>query len=102
MPEPKSVGIWLRVSTEDQVKGESPQHHEARARAYALSKGWNVAEVYNLGGFSGKSVKDHPECKRMMQDIRSGKVSALLFSKLARLARNTRELLDFADFFKAE
>jgi site-specific DNA recombinase len=78
MPDPKSVGIWLRVSTEDQVKGESPQHHEARA--HALSRGWNVATVYNLGGFSGKTVKDHAECKRMMADVRSGAISALVFS----------------------
>jgi hypothetical protein len=26
------VGIWIRVSTEDQAKGESPEHHEKRAR----------------------------------------------------------------------
>jgi len=25
------VGIWIRVSTEDQAKGESPEHHEKRA-----------------------------------------------------------------------
>ncbi|MCG3134351.1 MAG: hypothetical protein HMLKMBBP_01657 [Planctomycetes bacterium] len=102
MSPPTKVGIWLRVSTEDQVRGESPQHHEARARAYALSKGWEVATVYNLGGWSGKSVKDHPECKRMLSDVQSGAISALVFSKLARLARNTKELLDFADFFKSE
>ena len=31
----KRVGIWLRVSTEDQVKGENLDHHERRARLYA-------------------------------------------------------------------
>jgi site-specific DNA recombinase len=31
----KHVGIWIRVSTEDQVRGESPEHHERRARLYA-------------------------------------------------------------------
>ena len=36
--DPKRVGIWLRVSTEDQVRGESPETHERRARAYADSK----------------------------------------------------------------
>ena len=44
----KQVGIWIRVSTEDQAKGESPEHHEKRARLYAESKEWNVREVYNL------------------------------------------------------
>lgn len=96
----KRVGIWLRVSTEDQVAGESPEHHERRARYYAEAKGWQVVEVYNLENYSGKSVWDHPEASRMREDVLSGRISGLIFSKLARLARNTRELLDFADFFQ--
>jgi site-specific DNA recombinase len=36
----KPVGIWIRVSTEDQAHGESPEHHERRARFYAESKDW--------------------------------------------------------------
>jgi site-specific DNA recombinase len=99
-PLAKSVGIWVRVSTEDQAAGESPEHHEKRARYYAESKGWQVAEVYNLAGVSGKAVLDHPEAKRMMADVKGGHITGLIFSKLARLARNTRELLDIADFFR--
>src|SRR2546427_472924 len=97
--ETKNVGIWIRVSTEDQARGESPEHHLARARAYAAGRGWTVQEVYVLAGVSGKSVKDHPEAKRMLSDIRNHHITGLIFSKLARLARNTRELLDFADIF---
>ena len=96
----KEVGIWIRVSTEDQARGESPLHHEKRARLYAEAKDWNVRELYNLSGVSGKSVMEHPEAKRMLKDIESGHISGLIFSKLARLARNTRELLDFADIFR--
>lgn len=101
MHDEKLVGIWIRVSTDDQARGESPEHHEARARMYAGSRGWTVAEVYNLAGVSGKSVMDHPETRRMLVDMRAGRITGLIFSKLARLARNTRELLDFADIFKA-
>src|SRR5262245_42356006 len=93
----KPVGIWLRVSTDDQARGESPEHHHRRAEAFAESKGWEVVTVYDLGGWSGKSVKDHPECKRMLRDVATGRISALVFSKLARFARNTRELLEFRD-----
>jgi site-specific DNA recombinase len=96
----KPIGIWIRVSTEDQAKGESPEHHERRARQYAELKGWTVREVYHLEGVSGKAVSDHPEARRMLADIKSGRISGLIFSKLARLARNTRELLDFADLFR--
>lgn len=56
----KSVGIWIRVSTEDQAKGESPEHHEKRARYYAESKGWIIREVYHLEAVSGKSVMGQP------------------------------------------
>lgn len=96
----KRVGIWIRVSTEDQVRGESPEHHEKRARLYAEAKDWNVVEVYRLDAVSGKTVKETPEAKRMMQDIRGGHVTGLIFSKLARLARNTKELLEFSEYFR--
>lgn len=98
--ETKRIGIWIRVSTEDQVKGESPETHERRARLYAEAKGWQVVEVYRLDAVSGKTVKDTPEAKRMLQDVREGHISGLVFSKLARLARNTKELLEFSEIFR--
>src|SRR5947209_5129199 len=97
----KRIGIWIRVSTEDQALGDSPEHHERRGRAYAEAKGWEVAETYRLEAQSGKSVMGHPEAHRMLADVRSGAISGLVFSKLARLARNTKELLEFADMFRA-
>lgn len=100
MEQKKTVGIWIRVSTEDQAKGESPEHHEKRARLYAEAKDWNVQVVYHLEAVSGKSVMHHPEAKKMLKDIKDGTITGLIFSKLARLARNTKELLDFADLFR--
>jgi site-specific DNA recombinase len=96
----KNIGVWIRVSTEDQARGDSPEHHEQRARLYAQAQGYNVREVYKLDAVSGKSVMDHPETKRMLADVRTKRIDGLIFSKLARLARNTRELLDFADIFR--
>ncbi|HUL44055.1 MAG TPA: recombinase family protein [Bacteroidota bacterium] len=100
MPQNKNVGIWIRVSTEDQVRGDSQEHHEKRARAYAEAKAWNVVEMYRLDAVSGKSVIGHPEAVRMLNDIKSGRITGLIFSKLARLARNTKELLEFAEQFR--
>jgi site-specific DNA recombinase len=96
----KRVGIWIRVSTEDQAQGDSPEHHEQRAREYAKFNNWTVAEVYDLAGVSGKTVMENSEAKRMIADVKRGHISGLIFSKLARLARNTKELLEFADFFR--
>jgi site-specific DNA recombinase len=96
----KPVGIWIRVSTENQAQGDSPEHHEQRARMFAQARGWEVKEVYHLEAVSGKSVMEHAEAKRMLADVRRRHISALIFSKLARLARNTKELLEFADIFR--
>jgi len=96
----KRVGIWIRVSTDDQAQGESPQHHEKRARHYAEAKGWKVEELYNLSGVSGKSILGHPETKRMLSDVQQGRITGLIFSKMARLARNTKELLELSDIFR--
>lgn len=96
----KRVGIWVRVSTQEQAEGDSPEHHEQRARFYAEAKGWEVATVYHLEAVSGKSVMGLPETDRMLEDMKSGCIDGLIFSKLARLARNTKELLEFADIFQ--
>lgn len=95
----QEVGIWIRVSTDDQAKGEGPAVHRERALGYATAKGWEVTQSYDLSGVSGKSVVEHPECQRMLQDIASGKIKGLIFSKLARLSRNTVELIEFSNHF---
>lgn len=59
-----------------------------------------MKEIYDLSGVSGKLVMAHPESARTLADIRSGRITGLIFSKLARLARNTRELPEFSDTFR--
>ena len=52
----KPVGIWIRVSTEDQARGDSPEHHEERARSYAKSRGWEVKEFLAGLGIGGLAI----------------------------------------------
>lgn len=94
------VGVWIRVSTDRQVRDESPEHHEQRARYFIDAKGWELVKIYRLDGISGKGIIDHPEAQRMLNDIKNGEINGLVFSKLARLARSTKELLEFADIFR--
>ncbi len=96
----KPVGVWIRVSTESQAKGDSPAHQEHQARQYADVKDWEVKEVYRLDAVSGKWVMHHPEAQRMLQDVKRGRITGLVCSRLARLARNTKELLEFAEIFQ--
>jgi site-specific DNA recombinase len=98
--ETKRIGIWIRVSTEEQAEGDSPEHHRVRAEMYAKSRGWKVMEIYDLAGVSGKSVAVYSEAQRMMADVKRGHIQGLIFSKLARLTRNAKELMEFSDFFQ--
>src|SRR6266540_7396398 len=96
----KPVGIWIRVSTEEQAQGDSPEHHLERAKSYCAARGWELKEIYDLAGQSGKAVMQHPEAIRMMRDVKQGHITGLVFSKLARLSRNLREVQDFGDYFR--
>jgi len=66
---------------------------------YAESKDWEIVTVYHLEGISGKSTLRQKEAVRMIEDVRSGKINGIIFSKLARLGRNTKELLEFSEIF---
>lgn len=96
----KKVGVWIRVSSKMQQNSDSPEHHLERAKMYADLKGWDIVEEYHLEAVSGKSVMSHSEAQRMLRDIQSGHIDGLIFSKIARLARNVKELLEFSDHFQ--
>jgi site-specific DNA recombinase len=81
----KSVGIWIRVSTEDQARGESPEHHEKRARFYAESEGWKVKEVCRLGATSGKSVIGLPETQTLLPHTKSHILNPMIFLSHCKL-----------------
>lgn len=97
----RPVGIWIRVSTDMQVEGESPENHERRAREYASSKGWQVVEVYRLDGVSGSASLDHAEAQRMFRDLDRGRITALIASKFARFSRNGISFRQLYQRFKA-
>lgn len=42
-----------------------------------------------------------PETQRMLKDVRNGVINCLVFTKLSRLARITKELLEFAEIFRS-
>jgi len=96
----KRVGVWIRVSTKLQQNSDSPEHHLEKAKMYADLKEWDIIEEYHLEAVSGKSVMPHHEAQRMLRDIQSGHIEGLIFSKIARLARNVKELLEFSDHFQ--
>ena len=96
----KVIGIWVRVSSKMQVEKDSHTHHEMRAKSFVESRDYVVGKIYRLEALSGKSVMGYDETKRMLSDIKNGVITGLVFSKIARLARNTKELIEISEIFR--
>ena len=84
-----NIAIYARKSVfrEDSISIESQIEmcrYEARGEACV---------IYQDNGFSGKNT-DRPDFKRMMNDIKSNKVSKVIVYKLDRISRS---ILDFSE-----
>lgn len=94
------VGLWIRVSSDMQVRDESPEVHLKRAQDYAKDRGWEVVETYRLDGISGGHIWDLPITRKMLYHVKTGRIQGLVFTSLERLGRDTLELLQFEKYFR--
>ena len=93
MNENLTVGIYCRVSTQEQAReGYSIGEQEQRLRSLCNAKDWIVRDTYIDGGFSGGSM-DRPALKRLLADINKKKIDTVLVYKLDRLSRSQKDTL---------
>lgn len=88
--------FYGRVSSEGQIDNTSIDTQVERGRAYAVSQGWILDQVFIDGGESAKST-DRTHFQEMVSYIRENPVNVLLTFKLDRLSRNLKDLLIFID-----
>ncbi len=89
----KLAAVYIRVSTDAQrEEGYSIDAQKEMLTAYCISKGIKEYEYYIDGGFSGSNI-DRPELKRLIEDIKKGKISCVLVYKLDRLSRSQKDTL---------
>src|SRR3990167_11243557 len=84
--------IYIRVSSDEQVKGTSLESQEEHCRAYCQKKGIEVAAVFRDEGESAKTT-NRTEFLRALEFLRKnkGKVQAFVVLRLDRVARNTED-----------
>jgi DNA invertase Pin-like site-specific DNA recombinase len=100
MYSPPAANTWARKT--GTVAGARNSAAGGAANFIILDFG-SPRMLNNAFGTNGEvSPKNAPEARRMMEDVKAGRISGLIFSKIARLAWNTRELLEFAEFFQAQ
>lgn len=95
------AAIYIRVSTEDQVKhGISLQAQEEALENYAKALGYEILQIYKDEGKSGKDIKGRPELRKLLEDAEKRKFQAIFIYKLDRLSRSLIDLIDTIEKFK--
>lgn len=88
LKEPK-VGLYLRLSREDEGTGESMSIENQRTflLRWAEERGWPVWEIYSDDGYTGTNF-DRPAFRRMLRDIEAGRIDTVVTKDLSRLGRD--------------
>ena len=91
--ERKIAGIYIRVSTEDQVReGFSLVEQKEKLLQLCKFKEYEVFKVYEDAGISAKDMKNRPAFQEMLADMKNGKINYIVAYKLDRVTRSVRDL----------
>jgi site-specific DNA recombinase len=97
----KAAAVYARISSDPEGDRLGVTRQREDCEALAARKGWPVAEVYIDDDRSAYSGKPRPEYRRLLDDIASRSVDALVVYNLDRLHRQPRELEAFFDITDA-
>ena len=93
----KVVG-YIRVSTEEQAhSGAGLESQKQAIQAECERNGWELVATLEDAGVSAKSLK-RPGLTKAIEIIKAGEASVLMASKLDRLSRSVRDVIDLGDF----
>ena len=89
----KVAGIYIRVSTEDQVReGFSLGEQQEKLEGLCKYKGYEIYKVYKDAGISAKDMVHRPQFQAMLEDMKAGKINYIVAYKLDRVTRSVRDL----------
>ena len=88
----KSAGIYIRVSTFDQVREEfSLGEQEERLKEFCNFRRYNIYKIYQDAGISAKNDK-RPAYQEMIEDVKKGNINVIVALKLDRLTRSVYDI----------
>ena len=92
------VGIYLRLSKDDERAGESLSIENQRRilTNYVREQGWTIYDEYVDDGISGTSF-DRPGVQRMLDDAKNGKINLIICKDLSRFGRNYIQVGQYTD-----
>lgn len=99
--EKKIAGLYMRVSTEDQVnEGFSLPEQKERLEAYCKLKGYEIGDYYTDEGISAKKGNKRPEFERLKEDIKKKKINLMLAIKQDRISRSVYDWEEIISFIE--
>ena len=93
------VGIYLRLSKDDERAGESLSIENQRRilNNYVREQGWTIYDEYVDDGISGTSF-DRPGVQRLLDDAKNGKINLIICKDLSRFGRNYIQVGQYTDY----
>lgn len=95
------AGLYVRISRDIAGQGLGVSRQEEDCRATAKAVGWEVAEVYVDNDVSATSGKVRPAYQRMLADLKSGDIHAIIAWHPDRLYRKVTDLAELVEVCKA-
>jgi site-specific DNA recombinase len=93
-------GLYLRISEDGSGQGLGVDRQRTDTLALAEQRGWQVLDQYVDNDVSATKTKRRPEYQRMLADVESGRIRAIVVWDIDRLTRRPAELehiIDLAD-----
>lgn len=93
------VGLYLRLSKDDERQGESLSIENQRIilRKYAEEHGFQIYDEYIDDGVSGTTF-DRPQVQRLLDDAKNGVINTIIVKDLSRFGRNYIEVGQYVDY----
>ena len=93
------VGIYLRLSKDDERQGESLSIENQRRvlTNYVNEQGWSIYDEYVDDGISGVSF-DRPGVQRMLDDAKAGRINLIICKDMSRFGRNYIQVGQYVDY----
>ena len=92
---PTTVIAYVRVSTEEQAnEGISLAAQEHQVRAHCDARGFDLLRIERDEGASGSRLRSRAGLQSALAALRAGDAAGLIVTKLDRLSRSTRDVLD--------
>ena len=93
------VGIYARVSSEEQVEGYSLDAQLRAGRSFVAERGWDIFREYVEEGRSAHTddIRKRPVFKEAVEDALAGRYDVLVVHKIDRFSRKLRFTLEYFD-----